>query len=100
PASGEPRRGLRSAAAVELLTSFCLCFLKKPVRQDGVYGAVTFLLGDQYAYRLEPGKTLKDYNIEQQGDIVRDYFLEKNEFGEASANSRFAGVLKNFPTGY
>ncbi|MEV1166336.1 hypothetical protein ABZR52_29965, partial [Pseudomonas aeruginosa] len=41
PASGEPRRGLRSAAAVELLTSFCLCFLKKPVRQDGVYGAVT-----------------------------------------------------------
>lgn len=59
-----------------------------------------FLLGDQYAYRLEPGKTLKDYNIEQQGDIVRDYFLEKNEFGEASANSRFAGVLKNFPTGY
>ena len=26
-----------------------------------------FLLGDQYAYRLEPGKTLKDYNIEQQG---------------------------------
>ncbi|MGU1153020.1 DUF2345 domain-containing protein, partial [Pseudomonas aeruginosa] len=59
-----------------------------------------FLLGDQYAYRLEPGKTLKDYNIEQQGDIVRDYFFEKNEFGEASANSRFAGVLKNFPTGY
>ncbi|MEV1365524.1 hypothetical protein ABZR31_32170, partial [Pseudomonas aeruginosa] len=42
PASGEPRRGLRSAAAVELLTSFCLCFLKKPVRQDGVYGAVTY----------------------------------------------------------
>ncbi|AXO63087.1 hypothetical protein DZC76_18990 [Pseudomonas sp. phDV1] len=26
---------------MELLTSFCLCFLKKPVRQDGVYGAVT-----------------------------------------------------------
>ncbi|WP_308936508.1 hypothetical protein, partial [Pseudomonas putida] len=42
PASGEPRRGLRSAAAVELLASFCLCFLKKTVRQDGVHGAVTF----------------------------------------------------------
>ena len=26
---------------MELLTSFCLCFLKKTVRQDGVYGAVT-----------------------------------------------------------
>ncbi|WP_217900013.1 hypothetical protein, partial [Pseudomonas aeruginosa] len=46
PASGEPRRGLRSAAAVELLTSFCLCFLKKPVRQDGVYGAVTVELAE------------------------------------------------------
>lgn len=43
---------------------------------------VQFLLGEQYAYRLEPGKTLKDYNIEQQGDIVRDYFLEKNESGK------------------
>ena len=29
---------------MELLTSFCLCFLKKPVRQDGVYGAVTDIL--------------------------------------------------------
>lgn len=59
-----------------------------------------FLMGDQYAYRLEPGKTLKDYNIEQQGDIVRDYFFERNEFGEASATNTFGGVLKNFPAGY
>ncbi|MEV1166741.1 helix-turn-helix domain-containing protein, partial [Pseudomonas aeruginosa] len=50
PASGEPRRGLRSAAAVELLTSFCLCFLKKPVRQDGVYGAVTVLQRSLHAF--------------------------------------------------
>ena len=28
---------------MELLASFCLCFLKKPVRQDGVYGAVTVI---------------------------------------------------------
>ena len=27
---------------MELLASFCLCFLKKTVRQDGVYGAVTY----------------------------------------------------------
>ncbi|WP_151884279.1 hypothetical protein, partial [Pseudomonas putida] len=26
---------------MELLASFCLCFLKKTVRQDGVHGAVT-----------------------------------------------------------
>ncbi len=42
--AAEQRRGLRSAAAVELLASFCLCFLKKPVRQDGVYGAGAYLL--------------------------------------------------------
>lgn len=59
-----------------------------------------FLMSDQYAYRLEPGKALKDYNIEQQGDIVRDYFFEKNESGEVSANNLFGGVLKNFPAGY
>ena len=73
---------------------------ERPLLVGAYQQARQFLLGDQYAYRLEPGKTLKDYNIEQQGDIVRDYFLEKNEFREASANSRFAGVLKNFPTGY
>ena len=29
---------------MELLASFCLCFLKKTVRQDGVHGAVTLNL--------------------------------------------------------
>ena len=58
-----------------------------------------FLLGDQYALPVGTGKDVKDYNIEQQGDIVRDYFLEKNEFGKPLRTS-FAGVLKNFPTGY
>ncbi|MEV1238416.1 hypothetical protein ABZQ95_32615, partial [Pseudomonas aeruginosa] len=77
PASGEPRRGLRSAAAVELLTSFCLCFLKKPVRQDGVYGAVTMILVPYFwsaayglllavkgeTYENDPGERSKDLII-------------------------------------
>lgn len=30
---------------------------------------------DVYAYEIESGNELDDYNIEQQGDIFRDYFL-------------------------
>ena len=37
---------------MELLASFCLCFLKKPVRQDGVYGAVTKLPQIRYVAYL------------------------------------------------
>ncbi len=37
---------------MELLTSFCLCFLKNPVRQDGVYGAVTKLPQIRYVAYL------------------------------------------------
>ncbi|WP_413786169.1 hypothetical protein [Pseudomonas aeruginosa] len=38
---------------MELLTSFCLCFLKKPVRQDGVYGAVTVLEREQQGVEVD-----------------------------------------------
>jgi type VI secretion system secreted protein VgrG len=27
-----------------------------------------------YRYRIEPGRRLADYNLEQQGDIARDYY--------------------------
>lgn len=37
--------------------------------------AMHFLGFDQYRYRLEPGKALTAYKLEQQGDILRDYFL-------------------------
>lgn len=34
-----------------------------------------FLGFNQYRYRLEPGKPLTTYKLEQQGDIMRDLFL-------------------------
>lgn len=58
-----------------------------------------FLVGNQYEYQLESGKTLKDYNIEQQGDIVRDYFWAKQR-GDARRVMEFNTVLGNFPEGY
>ena len=32
---------------------------------------------NQYRYRLEPGKALGQYKLEQQGEIVRHYFLAR-----------------------
>ncbi|NMY72295.1 DUF2345 domain-containing protein, partial [Pseudomonas sp. WS 5414] len=66
----------------------------------GAYQQVKqFLVSNQYAYHLEPGKTLKDFNIEQQGDIVRDYFMAMIK-GTAEPIAKFASTLKNFPAGY
>lgn len=36
-------------------------------------GAVRF--GLSYAYDLQPGKTLADFNMEAQGDLLADYFV-------------------------
>lgn len=36
------------------------------------------LIDRRYDYRLKPGKRFRDYGLEQQGDIARDYFLLKN----------------------
>lgn len=36
-----------------------------------------FLGFDQYRYRLEAGKALAAYRLEQQGEILRDYFLAR-----------------------
>jgi len=41
-----------------------------------------FLGFNQYSYQLEPGKPLTDYKLEQQGDIMRDYFLA--QMGQAT----------------
>lgn len=57
------------------------------------------ITGNQYNYRLDGKKLLKDYNIEQQGDIVRDYFfaVEENELKRAG---QIEAALGNFPNGY
>ncbi|WP_445115355.1 hypothetical protein [Acinetobacter sp. WZC-1] len=50
-------------------------FLKGAVLQIAHYA--TFGLYNPYAYQLIPGKSYADYNIEQQGDIAKDIFLQK-----------------------
>jgi hypothetical protein len=40
-----------------------------PVRLRGA-----LRLGLSYSYRLLPGRTLADYNMEAQGDLLADYF--------------------------
>ncbi len=42
----------------------------------------------------------KDYNIEQQGDIVRDCYLLGLDPGVTEAQAQFQSVLGNFPAGY
>lgn len=40
-----------------------------------VYGAA---FDRNYNYKLSPGKSFRSYGLEQQGDIVRDYYLIRN----------------------
>lgn len=58
-----------------------------------------FTVGGQYAYKPEPGMTLKDYNIEQQADIARDDFIAIQR-ADSSKIERFKVMLGNFPAGY
>lgn len=60
--------------------------------------AKQLLLGDPPAYRLDEGKTLKDFNIEQQGDIVRDYYLALDA-SEHRTLATFKSVLGTFVSG-
>ena len=49
----------------------------------------------RYAYRLEPGKQLEAYGIEQQAEIVRDVFLTGIGAGRRGkpAATELAGIL-------
>jgi type VI secretion system secreted protein VgrG len=49
------------------------------------------LLYDGYAYTLKPNTRLEDYNLEQQGDIVADWFALTNKLNVAT------GSCKNKP---
>ena len=55
-----------------------------------------------YNYKLDGRKDLLDYNMEQQADIIADYFLNslfgyKNVDSSASGTvSQYVGVLNNF----
>ncbi|MBS7560076.1 MULTISPECIES: hypothetical protein [Pseudomonas chlororaphis group] len=50
-------------------------------------------------YEVQPRKRLKDYNIEQQGDIVRDYYRGLDS-GNTQLLTKLKLVLGNFPAGY
>lgn len=51
-------------------------------------------IGLPYAYDLAPGKTLADFNMEAQGDLLADYFALKH-MGPAAVvrQPRYAGSL-------
>jgi len=51
-------------------------------------------LGLQYDYELAPGKTLADFNMEAQGDLLADYFTLKHlHLPVAMRQQRYAGSL-------
>ena len=51
-------------------------------------------VGLSYSYNLAPGKTLADYNMEAQGDVLADYFVLKHLGSSASMRQQqYAGSL-------
>lgn len=50
----------------------------------GVRSRGALRLGLSYAYELAPGKTLADFNMEAQGDLLADYFALRH-LGSAAA---------------
>lgn len=51
-------------------------------------------VGLPYSYDLAPGKTLADYNMEAQGDVLADYFVLKHLGSSASMRQpQYAGSL-------
>lgn len=65
-----------------------------------IFGAIA--AGGKYRYELGCGKDLADYNIEQQGQIIMDFFIRYNGYSvygaygsqEHNPNNTTAGYLK------
>ena len=51
-------------------------------------GTLWGLLGDPYQYELKPGDKLQDFNMEQQGDIIADYYCWSTGNSTRSASGR------------
>ena len=45
---------------------------------DGKYGF------DPYTYSIDPSKKLSEYNMEQQGEIIADYYVMTNDYPDKS----------------
>ncbi|MBI4656922.1 MAG: hypothetical protein HY746_09290 [Elusimicrobia bacterium] len=54
--------------------------------------------GGIYDYRIEPGKDLNDYTVEQQADIVKDYAYCRSSYADdpSRCSGRFSPALDNF----
>jgi len=61
--------------------------------QSGTNVAVQVVISRTHEYELTPGKPLGSYLIEQQGDIVRDYFFLLNDSGGGPAFERYRLIL-------
>ncbi|GAA3921826.1 PAAR domain-containing protein [Luteimonas lutimaris] len=70
------------------------------VRWHGLF--VSSKGAEAYEYRLSPGSSLSDYNMEQQGDIISDYYMTvisgEPEFarGSGASSLQFKEVLRLF----
>jgi hypothetical protein len=66
--------------------------LHYPVRLRGA-----LRIGLNYDYNLAPGKTLADFNMEAQGDLLADYFALKHDApGHAMRQPHYANRLDLF----
>lgn len=73
---------LDKATFIHEMTHIWQYQLKYPVAKNGVIIQLKNELGGSvYAYSLSSNKKLKDYNMEQQGDIIADYYMMYHFYG-------------------
>jgi hypothetical protein len=46
-----------------------------------------------YEYALEPGKAFSSYGVEQQGDIVRDYYFTLKGYNRGYSLEEYKSLL-------
>lgn len=56
-----------------------------------------FLGFNQYRYRLDPGKPLAAYKLEQQGDIMRDWYMAKSGLAAPYADVEYLALVGELP---
>lgn len=52
--------------------------------------------GGIYEYRIEPGKDMNDYTVEQQAEIVKNYASCRLDYDPVRCSARFSPALDNF----
>ncbi len=62
-------------------------------KQTGTNVILRGIYQRNYSYCLSSGKPFSKYNIEQQGDIVRDYFFLQHDVAGGPAIERYTRIL-------